>query len=418
MRTNRQRPDPAGAFAAAVFVLIAVMTIGCNRRSDPPLSDSAWKPPASVNVPNLAAVEPAVRSQLTAQLRTLEQQRLRARSGPEMAEAYGQTGLLLFAAKQYEFAAPFLENAQALVPTDRRWPYYLGHSYRLQGRLPEARERFRRALALAPEDEPTLLWLGEIALIEGQPAQAETFFAAVLSRHRESLAGRFGAGRAALAQHDYRSAATYFESVLASNAKAINVHYPLALAYRGLGDTARARAHLDLRGDYDLSLPDPLVDRLRDLLDGSVSHEVRGARALQAGDVFTAVDEFRRAVMLAPDDLNIRHQLGTALYVSGQTAEATRLFEELVRAYPHLSKSRYSLGVIYASNGKDAAAVAQFEAAIRDDPRFSQAHVQLATAYARLNRTREAIMHYDAALAIDPANVEAAQGRALLRRAR
>jgi Tfp pilus assembly protein PilF len=75
-----------------------------------------------------------------------------------------------------EFHAPAeasLENAQALAPSDMRWPYYLGHLYRVRGDIPNARAAFERALRAAPGDVPAMVWLGETALDEGGAEAAE-----------------------------------------------------------------------------------------------------------------------------------------------------------------------------------------------------------------------------------------------------
>ena len=92
----------------------------------------------------------------------------------------------------------------------------------------------------------------------------------------------FGLGRAALAKREYSRAVDQFEQVLAADPRASIAHYPLALAYRGLSDTARAEAHLRQQGTVEVGPPDPLMVELRGLLHGAVAEEGRGIRGSTA----------------------------------------------------------------------------------------------------------------------------------------
>ena len=85
----------------------------------------------------------------------------RGRTTPpaELGDAYGELGLILMAAEYCEAAASCYLTAQALVPDDARWPYYLGHLYRIKGEATKGAEFFSRALELRPADAPTLIWL-------------------------------------------------------------------------------------------------------------------------------------------------------------------------------------------------------------------------------------------------------------------
>src|SRR5262249_14854038 len=67
-----------------------------------------------------------------------------------LGDAYGELALILMAAEYYEAAASCYLTAQALVPNDARWPYYLGHLYRIKGEGEKAAEFFSRALKLKP----------------------------------------------------------------------------------------------------------------------------------------------------------------------------------------------------------------------------------------------------------------------------
>ena len=93
-----------------------------------------------------------------------------------------------------------------------------------------------------------------------------------------------GLGRAALARRDYAGAVEQFEAALALDRRASIVHYPLALAYRGLGKVDEAEAHLRQRGEIEIGPPDPLMRDLAESLHSASMFEARGDRALAAGD--------------------------------------------------------------------------------------------------------------------------------------
>ncbi len=367
-----------------------------------------------ITLPDLSRVERPVEAQLrTAFESVMQKQQAAATPDAELGAAYGELGKLLMAAKHYDFAAPSFRNAEALAPRERQWPYYLGHVYKTTGALPAASAAFTRALTLRPDDVPSLIWLGDVHLVDGRPAPAKPLFAAALAAQPRNTAARFGLGRAALAERDYAGAIAQFEEVLAITPQASSVHYPLALAYRALGQTAKAEAHLRLRGDSEILTADPLMDAVRELLQSPVSYEIRGTRALNAGDWHTAAREFRAGLALDPSNAPLRQKLGTALYMGGDLRAAQEAFEEVVRRSPEFAGGHYSLGVLLQATGQRDSAIAKFSSALAADPGYVEARVRLAESLRAAGRLRDAIAHYDRALAIDPRLREAALGRAM-----
>ena len=209
---------------------------------------------------------------------------------------------------------------------------------------PKAIAAFERALQLAPGDVAALVWLGKVHLDDGQPAQAEARFAQALAAQPRTVAALYGSGQAAMAQKDYTRAAERFEQVLAADPRASIAHYPLALAYRGLGDTAKAEAHLRQQGKTEVGPPDPRMAELRNLLEGSAAEEERGMRAAQSGDYRTAAEHFRKGVELAPGSISLRYNLARALSLTGDVAGARAAFEETIRRAPRDIDARLALG--------------------------------------------------------------------------
>src|SRR5437773_327218 len=189
-----------------------------------------------------------------------------------------------------------------------------------------------------------------------------------LSMQPRLTAALSGLGRAALARKDYAQAVKYLEDALTPDQPGSVVHYPLAMAYLGLGQPEKADAHLRLRGHVEPVPPDPLMADLNGSLNSAVTYERLGVTALDRKEWATAAEYFRKGVELSPDNPSLRHRLGTALFMAGDGPAAEKQFEEVVRRSPDFSKARYSLGVLRLTSGRADEAIVQLSAAVRDDP--------------------------------------------------
>ena len=366
--------------------------------------------PAAV-LPDLSRTETSVQKQIAASYAALQ-------SKPNDADAYGEVGNLLLAAEYFDAAEPFYLHAAALAPGDARWPYYLGHVYKNRAAPDKAIASFERVLQLRPGDIPTLVWLGNVRLDQGQPDRAEPLFDQAIAAQPTLVAALFGAGRAALAKRDYARAVDRFERALAADPRATIVHYPLALAYRGLGDTANAEAHLRQRGDVEVAPPDPLMVALRDVLRSSRAEEERGERALNNRDFDGAVRHFKAAVASAPDNASIHQKLATALSLRGDTNGAIAEFEEAIRRDPRFAQAHYSLGVLLAQQGRVPEAAGHFAAAVAADPAFPAARYAYALALAQTKRYEEARKQFAEGAARFPDHKEFGEALAKLGNAR
>jgi tetratricopeptide (TPR) repeat protein len=368
----------------------------------------------AVALPDLSGVEPSVARQLRERYASLTATLQRSgASDTDVGGAYGEMGMLLLAAEYRDAAEPCFLNAQRLVPTDARWPYYLAHSYKDVGDAAHAVRSFERALQLQPDDLPTLVWLGNVYLDQGRTADAEPLFAKALSLQPRSVPALFGLGRTALAKQDYTSAVGRLEQALSLDPKEVAIHYQLAMAYRGMGDAQKAAAHLRERGPGEILPPDPLMHQLSELLDSAVAFEVRGARALDEGNWAAAATYFRKGIALAPGEPSLRHKLGTALAMTGDTRGAAQQFEEVTRRWPAFSKAQYSLGVILAASGRYGEAIERFSAAVKSDPTYAVAELQWAEALHVSGHAGQSLPHYEQAMKLDPRMAQARLGYAM-----
>ncbi len=421
MRLHRRRgrtglaSGSAAVAGVALLVCFVVAAGGCGGGGP----DAGSETGATAALPDLSAADAFVREQVRAQHASLlAVVQAPAADAATRADAYGDMGKLLMAAALLDAAEPHMRRARTLAPDDARWPYYLGHLYRTTGELEDSVAAFNDVLRIRPDDALTLLWLGEVYLLLGRPEEADPLFRTQLAMQPDSVVAHVGIGRAALATSDYARAVRFLEEGLRlSGRTAVGVHYPLALAYRGLGRLERAAAHMRQRADVAILAEDPLMEELDTLIESPRAYERRGNRALSRGDWVTAAEYFRRGLVLEPADPTLRHRLGTVLFQMGDPGGAFAEFERILRTAPDFALAHFSLGVLLEGAGRRPEAIERFEAAVRHDPAYVEARLALAGLLRRESRFEEALAQYERVMAEgaagDPRIEEAPFGHAV-----
>lgn len=396
--------------AIAVALVVAALA-GC-AASDEPVPGAGDAPPPPVELPRLTGLEPAVQDQVRARhAAVLALEGAAGASRAALADAHGELGLVLQAAGFYAAAEHAYLNAQAGAPDAVRWPYYLAHLYQLTGERGRAIERFRRVVELDPANLPALVWLGEMYLDQGQPATAEGVYDRALALQPASPAVLAGIGRAALAREDAARAVTYLERALAVDPAATSLHYSLGMAYRELGQLELAEQYLRQRGGGAPRLPDPLLQQSTGLLESPLAHERRGSRALSAGRHVEAAEAFRAGLALTPDDPTLRHRLGVALEMAGDTRGARAQFEAALAVAPDLADAHFSYGELLVREGRYPEAIARYEAAVESRPSYVDARLALADTLSLAGRLGDAAAEFERVVEADPASDQAWMGR-------
>lgn len=367
-----------------------------------------------ITLPDLAKSSPAAQQQISQAYARLTQKTQNRTYPTDAADAYGQYGMLLMAGEYYDEAIPVLEDAETLAPGDMRWPYYLGHIYRMRGATDQSAAAFERALKDKPDYAPALVWLGNAYIDQGRPDAAEPLFSKALMLQPRLVAALFGRGRAELARRDYQAAIADLEQALEYDPAATAVHYPLAMAYRGAGQIEKAKSHLLPQGSGELKPPDPLMSEVDAAIESPIAYELRGDRELEAGDWEKAIADLRRGLTIAPDEAVLRHKLATALAMKGDTTGAIAQFQETLRRTPTYAKSHYSLALIYEGQGQADRAVDEFSRAIAVDPNYVEAHLQLAQLLRHTGRAAQALPHFEKVLQLDPRVADARFGDAMV----
>ena len=381
-----------------------------------------------VTLPDLSRMDPAVQEQVRERYQSmLETIKRPDATAEERGRAYGGIGMLLHAGEYYAAAKPAYLNAQVLMPQEVRWPYFLAHLYKNQGDTAASMAAFNRVLELSPNDVPTLIWLGRGYLDQGQADKAEPMFERARQLAPQSPAVLVGLGQAALARRDYPRAVSTLEEAVKLNPSLLSVHSPLAQAYRGLGDTAKAEEHIKQWKNTEVLVPDPLRQEIDLALESGLSYELRGVRALEQRDFAAAEGFFKKGVAITPGTSglgrSLRHKLATALYMQGDVRGAMTWFEETLKMAPNsgidetAAKAHYSLGVLMASSGRSQDAISHLTAAVQFSPNYVEAYQALADALRRSGRVEQSLAQYNEALRINPkfADARFGYGMALVR---
>lgn len=360
---------------------------------------------APVPHPDLERLEPLVRRQIQSaqnELTALTKNKLAAAG--QLAIAYGELGKLYQAYDFVDAALVCYENAQALAPEDYRWNYYLAHLYQGEGRLDKASDYLKRALEKRPDDTAALLKLAAICFDQNDSGVAETLFQRVAKLNGRSAPALAGLGRIELSRKQFDRAVRYFEAALEVDPGASSLHYPLAMAYRNLGDAQKAQIHLSKTGQVKPQIPDPLIEELQGLKKGRLPLWFQGNEAMQAGRFAEAAEAYRQMSDSDPSDPMARMYYGTALAQAGNTNEAIQQFVQALRQAPQNAGLHYNLGIVLLQRGSEVESLKHFQAAVDSDPSFKQANFQLANLSMRHGRFADSEQSYARVIQQEPAN--------------
>jgi tetratricopeptide (TPR) repeat protein len=325
----------------------------------------------------------------------------------ELADAYGELGLLYQSHQLGQAAEYCFENAVQLMPDSFRWAYYLAWVTLRSGRTEQALQRFEAAHKLDPDYAAVTLRMADAWLDLNEQDKAQAAYLTIVDTEGLQATARYGLGQIALLRRDYAQAADYLTQVLALEPGATRVHYPLAQALRALGQNDAAREHLAKRGNGLPTARDPLVEELQSLQSGARLHFSRAMKAVRKHDYPAAVTAFEQGLQHDPENPDARVSYARALYLAGEVDAARAALERVLGAQPGHVTGRFLLAVLQEEEGLTSAAVSNYERVLQQDPAHAGAHFYLANYDFRQGQYDEAAQHYARAVAADARNVPA-----------
>ena len=127
----------------------------------------------------------------------------------------------------------------------------------------------------------------------------------------------------------------------------------------------------------------------------------------EANRIPEAMDLFKQALRINPDNDAAYYNLGTALALTGRMSEAIAQYEQALRIRPNFAKAHNNLGNALLLTGRTSEAIDQYEQALLIRPNFAEAHGNLGAALGQMGRISEAIEQVKAALRINPNYIDA-----------
>ena len=115
-----------------------------------------------------------------------------------------------------------------------------------------------------------------------------------------------------------------------------------------------------------------------------------------------AVDEFKKALDLAPDSARERVNYGLALLRAGKTDEGVAQLQRAQKQDPKIPHTWFNLGVVFKKQGEYQQAVAQFEGMLRLVPDEPVSHYNLGVLDKLLNKRTVAIAEFETAERLNP----------------
>jgi Tfp pilus assembly protein PilF len=114
-----------------------------------------------------------------------------------------------------------------------------------------------------------------------------------------------------------------------------------------------------------------------------------------------AIDAFKQAIKIDPDNADAHYNLGTAFIKSGMYKEAIEAYKQVIRIKPDYAEAHNNLGTAFIKSGMDKEAIEAYKQAIRINPDDANAHYYLGVIYALLNDKVSALEQYKILKSLD-----------------
>lgn len=129
-----------------------------------------------------------------------------------------------------------------------------------------------------------------------------------------------------------------------------------------------------------------------------------GLEAYRAKDFDRAVDRFREATELRPDDADAWTKLGMALGKLEQWDPAIDAYQHAIQADPKSAKAQHNLGNLYFRSDRFESAATHYGRALEIDPNYLLAAFHYGWTLRQLGRSEEAEKIFRRCLEIEPPN--------------
>lgn len=162
--------------------------------------------------------------------------------------------------------------------------------------------------------------------------------------------------------------------------------------------------------DYALLLPEPKAG-----VCNSLALNISADRFYSLGDLFSAMEEYKLALLADGGNVMALNSLGVCLAALGRREEASRYFlTALKRGGPLEGQTCYNLGAVSQILGKRRAAAHYYRRCLACEPEHLFANIRLGQLYESGGRTSQAKAFYERAIALEDVRHNPGSARRLL----
>ncbi len=128
----------------------------------------------------------------------------------------------------------------------------------------------------------------------------------------------------------------------------------------------------------------------------------RAVALSQKGQYDRALEDYDRALRLAPTHVDAWIGRAFIFKQKGQYARAVQDYDQAIRLDPNRPTSFYDRGITFQLNGQHDRAIPDFNEAIRLDPKFPRAYSSRGNSYGLLRQSDRALQDFDQAIRFEP----------------
>lgn len=129
-----------------------------------------------------------------------------------------------------------------------------------------------------------------------------------------------------------------------------------------------------------LQSPEQLRILVQPMLDAARANPADPRPLVEAGNAYydhkfypQAIEYYQKALALKPDDVNVRTDMGTALFYSGSPKEAVAEFEKSLKVDPNHAQTLFNMGVVKMDGLKDrAGAITAWKRLLDTNPNYPE----------------------------------------------
>ncbi len=267
-------------------------------------------------------------------------------TNPNNAPALLQMGDLNLKSNRWKEAQGVLKRYVTLRGNDFVGRFNLGVAYDYSAMFDEALEQYAKAEALKPDDAATKNNVGRIYYKRGKLPEAITKFNEALKIDGDFVDARTNLAIVLAAQNDYDASNAEWKTLI-----------------KGVETSLRATSNLTAKKS--------LNGRLATARSGIAGNYLASNRYADAAQ------EYRRLLLLSPNDLEAMSGLGRSLYQTTDYRGAEKAYREILKHDPNNVNALNDLGVTLEAIKDRKGALESYSAAVRLDPNHTEAKSNL-----------------------------------------